>query len=413
MDITDKKKLLKTQMESSHGILRLIPSWVTRTILLPGKRLKLHKSDMYPRGGSRGAVSERWMASTGMVDNGPTTGENEGMSFIAVNTPAGIEKILLKEAIELLGDEILGNRIMKKYGGLMSFAKFYDFSTPIPHHVHLKTEEAAAVGATPKPEAYYFPEELNSIDYNGAFTYFGLEPGTTKEDVVRCLKKWDREGDNGILELSRAYRLKLGTGWDIPAGILHAPGSLVTYEPQRVSDTSLFFQSIIQDKIFERDLLVKFVPQDKHYDYDYLASCLDWEANTDPDFKKNHYHEPIPVKEIGEMKDAGYHEEWIVYGSEEFSAKKLTVFPGRTVTIKDSEAYGLILMQGYGTMNGLPLETPAIIRYEQITCDEYFVARDRAVQGVTITNPSDNGNIVMYKHFGPDNGDAARFICHK
>jgi hypothetical protein len=293
---------------------------------------------------------------------------------------------------------------------LTSFAKFYDFSTPIPHHVHLRSKEAAAVGASSKPEAYYFPEELNSIDYNGAFTYFGLEPGTTKEAVVNCLKMWDKEGDNHILELSKAYSLRLGTGWNIPAGILHAPGSLVTYEPQRVSDTSLFFQSIIHDKPFGRDLLVKFVPEEKHYDYDYLISCLDWDANVNPDFKGNHYHEPIPDKNIDEMVLNGYLEEWIVYGSDEFSAKKLTVLPGHTVTIIDAEAYGFIMMEGFGTINGLPIETPSIIRYEQITCDEYFVTRDRAVQGVTITNLSDNSNIVMLKHFGPDNIDAQKFI---
>lgn len=410
MDISLRKNLIKTQLESSDGILRLVPSWVTRTILLPGKRLKLDKRDLYPRGASWGAVSERWMASTGMVDNGPTTGENEGMSFIAVNTSTGIEKILLKDAIELLGNKILGDHIMNKYGGLITFAKFYDFSTPIPHHVHLREEESAAVGATPKPEAYYFPIELNSIDYNGAYTYFGLESGTTREDVIRCLKKWDSEGDNGILELSRAYKLKLGTGWDVPAGILHAPGSLVTYEPQRVSDTSLFFQSMVQDKNMHRELLVKFVPKDKHYDYEYLVDCLDWEANVDPEFKKKHYHEPIPVKGIEEMEDDGYTEEWIVYGSPEFCAKKLTVFPGRRVTIKDAEAYGFIMMEGYGTINGLPLETPTVIRYEQITCDEYFVTYERALQGVTITNLSDNSNIVLLKHFGPGNKEADKFL---
>ena len=63
----------------------------------------------------------------------------------------------------------------------------------------------------------------------------GLEPGTTKADVRRCLENWNK-GDNGILFLSRAFRLEPGTGWQIDPGILHAPGSLVTYEPQVNSD---------------------------------------------------------------------------------------------------------------------------------------------------------------------------------
>lgn len=410
MNIEKVKSLINSEIAFSSGVLRLKPAWVTRTILLPGKRLKLDKRDMYPRGAQNGAVSERWMSSTGMVDNGPTTGENEGMSFVVVKTASGFEEVLLKDAIDLVGERILGKEKMDKYGGLMSFAKFYDFQTPIPHHVHLMDKESKAVGATPKPEAYYFPVELNSIDYNGAFTYFGLEGGTTKETLKKHLDNWGKDGDNGILELSKAYRLKLGTGWNIPAGILHAPGALVTYEPQRVSDTSLFFQSMIHDKFFERELLVKFIPEDKKFDLDYLVNCLDWEANLDPEFKKNHYHEPIPVDDVEKMRNKGYEEDWIVYGSSEFSAKKLTVFPGREVVIKDADAYGFILMQGYGKIEEQMLETPAIIRYDQLTRDEYFVTVERAQGGARIRNLSDNSNLVMYKHFGPENAEASKFL---
>lgn len=404
------KELIYEEIGRSKGILRLAPAWVGRTILLPGRRLKLDIRDMYHHGAAFGALTERWMSSTGMADNGPTTTENEGMSFVVVETSAGLKQVLLKDAISEVGDLILGERIMNRYGGLLAFAKFFDFRTPIAHHVHLRSKEANLVGAHPKPEAYYFPVELNSIDYNTDFTYFGLEPGTTKAQLRACLDDWGGKGDNGILELSRAYKLRLGTGWDIPAGILHAPGSLVTYEPQYVSDTSLFFQPLVQDKFFERELLVKFVPDDKKFDLDYLVECLDWEANLDPDFKKHHYHEPIPAAPLEDTRELGYEEEWVVYGSEDFSAKKLTVLPGREVVLKDKEAYGFIMMQGIGYMEDHLLETPAIIRFGQLTRDEYYVTKERAETGVRIKNISDNSNIVMLKHFGPGNPDAERFL---
>jgi len=44
------------------------------------------------------------------------------------------------------------------------------------------------------------------------------------------------------------------------------------------------------------------------------------------------------------------------------------------------------------------------------TRDEYFVTKERAQAGVRIKNISDNQRIVMLKHFGPDNPDAARFL---
>ncbi len=40
----------------------------------------------------------------------------------------------------------------------------------------------------------------------------GFEPGTTKAQVRKTLEDWNK-GDNGILDLSKAYRLKPGTGW--------------------------------------------------------------------------------------------------------------------------------------------------------------------------------------------------------
>src|SRR5690606_41088428 len=64
------------------------------------------------------------------------------------------------------------------------------------------------------------------------------------------------------------------------------------------------------------------------------------------------------------------------------------LFPGQTVTITDAAAYGLIMMQGYGTMNDWTIETPALIRYGQLTFDEYFVSEEAAKRGVTIQNHS-------------------------
>ena len=409
MDIQTKKKILKKYIELNGGVLRLVPSWVTRTFLPPGRRLKLDSRDLYPRGVSQGAVSERWMSSTGMCDNGSTTGPFEGMSFIACKTADGIEKILLKDAIDLLGDEILGSEVMKERGGLTSFAKFYDFAQPIHNHVHLMKKEAALVAAPPKPEAYYFPTELNTFDYNAGYTYFGIDPHISKKEFKKYLENWDK-GDNNILEVSRAYKLKMGTGWDIPAGILHAPGAVVTYEPQYMSDTSLFMQNINHDVFTEHEMLVKFVPEDKKTDLEFIVDCLDWEANTDLDFKHNHYHEPIPVADVNEMAENGYYEEWIVYGSDEFCAKRLTVFPGYTITIHDGAAYGFIMMQGVGQINELPIETPSVIRYEQLTCDEYFVTKTAADKGVKISNTSDNSNVVMLKHFGPGNAESGKFL---
>ena len=105
------------------------------------------------------------------------------------------------------------------------------------------------------------------------------------------------------------------------------------------------------------------------------------------------------------MSAEGYSEVWVCYRSDAFSAKELTVFPGQTVTIKDAAAYGLIVMQGHGKMGVWDIETPALIRYGQLTNDEFFVSESAAVEGVTIHNPSSTDPIVILKHFGPENPD--------
>ena len=67
----------------------------------------------------------------------------------------------------------------------------------------------------------------------------------------------------GILDLSKAYRLKPGTGWLIDPCILHAPGSLCTYEPQWASDVFAMYQSLTGDTVVEEALLWKDSPEEK------------------------------------------------------------------------------------------------------------------------------------------------------
>jgi hypothetical protein len=125
----------------------------------------------------------------------------------------------------------------------------------------------------------------------------------------------------------------------------------------------------------------------------------------DPNFHANSFMRPKPVRPLQSMEQEGCVENWICYKSDAFSAKELTVLPGRTVTVRDGAAYGLIMMQGFGTMGVWNIETPALIRYGQLTHDEFFVSESAAAAGVVIANRSRCEPLVMLKHFGPDNPD--------
>ena len=62
---------VRAALDAGEGILRLAPTWVPRSFLMPGGRLKLAREDLYALGTPRGGIDERWFAST-------TPAANEG-----------------------------------------------------------------------------------------------------------------------------------------------------------------------------------------------------------------------------------------------------------------------------------------------------------------------------------------------
>jgi len=392
-------------LEQGEGILRLAPNWVPRSFCVPGRRIKLHPDDYYAMGGERGGIDERWFASTTPADNGPLTSKDEGLSFIIFEDGGKVEKVRLLDAVAELKGEIIGERLWKEHKRWPMYSKFFDNKAALPHHIHHRDEHAGLTGQLGKPEAYYFPPQANNYGGDFPYTFFGLNPGVTREQVRKALLDAAEGRDNSITSLAAAYRLDVGTGWDVPPGVLHAPGSLCTYEPQKASDVFAMYENITHDQVVPKELLWKDTPKDKEGDVDWLLSVIDWDLNVDPDFAKNRFMHPKPARSESQMEAEGYIENWICYKSMAFSAKELTVLPGKTVTIKDSAAYGFITMQGHGKLGVWDIETPALIRYGQLTYDEYFVTEKVAKEGVTISNPSKVDPIVLLKHFGPDNPD--------
>ena len=403
------KPLVEDALAKTGGLLKLAPCWVPRSFLQPGKRLKLHPDDLYAFGLNRGGIDERWFASTTPAANENRT-EDEGLSYVV----AGDTRFTLAQAVSECGSLLIGKAIWDKYGKWPVYSKFFDNMGPIPHHMHQSKEQAALVGQEGKPESYYFPPQHNPVGNNFPYTFMGFEPGTTKAQVRKCLENWNK-GDNGILDLSRAYRLKPGTGWLIPPCVLHAPGSLCTYEPQWGSDVFGMYQSLVEGREVPWSLLVKDMPKDKHQDLDFIVDQLDWDGNVNPNFKDSHYLEPVPV---ADTRSQGFVDRWIVYGrikgEQLFTAKELTVDPGVQVTIKDNGAYGLTCVQGLGTINGQPLSSPKMIRFHELTDDEYFCTEAGAQAGVTYHNTSATEPLVVLRYFGPEvNPDAPEIGAYR
>jgi hypothetical protein len=165
------------------------------------------------------------------------------------------------------------------------------------------------------------------------------------------------------------------------------------------------YQSFTGDQIVPARLLWKDTPADKRHDVDHLLAVIDWDLNLDPDFVLHRFMPPEPVRPHDQMRSDGYLENWVCYRSAAFSAKELTVLPGAVVVIRDAAAHGVIMMQGHGKLGVWDVESPALIRFGQLTYDEFFVTAAAARQGVRIVNLSKADPLVMLKHFGPRNPD--------
>lgn len=400
---SNTSQVVQEMLEKGRGIFQLEPTWVPRTFVAPGRRLKLAVQDLYALGKERGGIDERWFGSTtpALNEGAPP---DEGLSYIA----AGQGRVTLRDAIAAEGNHVLGKEVMQKWGGWKVYAKYFDNAGPIPQHVHHRDEHAKLVGSEGKPEAYYFPPQLNVIEQTFPLSFFGLHPGTKKDDIVRCLKDWNK-GDNGILNHSPAYRLQPGIGWFIPAGTFHAPGTYVTYEVQWASDVMSFYQSLVGGTSISWNLVVKDIPKEQQNNLEFIVGLADWEANVDPGFKQKHFLAPVPVKEdMGK----GISDKWVIYCSERagdlFSAKELTISPGKKLVLKEKGAFCATIVTGHGRFGCFEAESPVSIRYGERTRDEFFVTASAAREGIEIENKSGETMVVL-RYFGPDtNPDAPK-----
>ena len=394
---------IKQTFEQGGGIFCLMPVFVPRRFSRAGFRLRLHPDDYYALGTKRGSIKERWFSSVIPAMNGPLAPADEGMSYVLPFDGNTAGKFTLREAVDVLGRDLVGDELMTRYGGWPMYSKFFDYEVPLFHHLHLGFDAAAAVRRLGKPEAYYFPPEMNN--YAGTFpaTYFGFDPDVSKEEVMERLMMYEK-GDNRITELSRAYRIQLGTGWYTPPGVIHAPGSYLTYEPQWNSDVNSVYENIASGEVYDYDFLVENCPEDKKRNLEYVMSLLDWEKNVDPHYRKHYFRPPVACPN----SDGRYAEKWVAYANDYIAAKELTELPGQKVVVSDGAAYGCIIIQGHGRFGAYDAEASVMLRFGQPSNDEFFVSEAAAKQGVVIENRSRFQPMVILKHFGPNHPDMPR-----
>jgi hypothetical protein len=374
-------------LERGNGVLRCEPAWVARDFLPPGRRLGLPE-DAYDVG-ERGAICERWLASTTRADN-RTGPPDEGLSHLVAEPGDSGDRLLLRDAVRADPAAVMGMAYAAAHpGGLGRLAKLFDYGHRLPYHVHPPQEFAALVGTSSKDESYYF---LPDVDL-GAHpeTFFGVHPWIAErrapETLLPYLVDWDSDL---ILRHARAELQVVTEGFHVPSGVLHAPGTALTLELQEDSDALAMFQALNAGRIISKDLLFKDVrPQDRaEHGERFPLRFVDWELNGDPYFYENRHlsHQPV----VGAA-----HEKWVFYNSTKYSGKSIVVPPGTSVRLREPGVYTAFVWSGSGTFAG------AEVHGGRPGLDELVVTHDAAIADheVACTGASP---LVVFTLFGPD-----------
>ncbi|HOG75793.1 MAG TPA: hypothetical protein PLQ47_06160 [Candidatus Marinimicrobia bacterium] len=379
---------LEKLIEHNDGILRLKPAWVARDFLPPGRRLGLPE-EMYDLG-ERGGICERWVGSTTPADNRIKV-PNEGLCCLDLEDG---QEITLKAAVEIAPDLIMGTEYAKTHKGLGRLPKIFDYAYRLPYHLHQMAKDARKVGRNSKEEAYYFPEEVPLGPEPE--TYFGVHPYISLEKryelLLPSMQEWK---DDSILLHSRAYRLKAGDGFHVPAGILHAPGSALTIELQEDSDVFAMMQAKVGgDIIIDKELLFKDVSEKerKKLAEKAILGMIDWELNGDPYFYENRHTPPIL---IDSDQQSGSEQSWIFYNTNKFSGKKLIIRPGGKHVSVEKGVYNILVWRGKGNYGDVEIEG---LNFEK---DELLICHQRAIYPIEVVNTGDR-DLIIYKFFGPD-----------
>ena len=378
------RALVDHLIAAGNGVLRLAPAWVARDLLPPGRRLGLPE-DAYEVG-NRGFICERWLGSTTRADN-PVGPPDEGLSFLVGDDG---ERLLLADAVTAAPVEVMGGAYAAAHpGGLGRLAKLFDYAGRLPFHVHLPQPYASLVGAKSKDEAYHFPAGVDMGAHPESF--IGLHPWIAREQahdvLLPYLVDWDSDL---ILRHARAELLVADEGFQIPSGVLHAPGTALTLELQEDSDVASMFQALNAGRIISKETLFKDVrPQDRReHGERFPLRFVEWALNGDPFLYENSHLSPQPVP-------GSPHESWVFYNSAKFSGKRLVVPPGQSVQISEPGVYSVFVWAGQGRYAGVD------VRGGDADRDELLVVHDAAVRPHTVVNTGTDG-LVVFSFFGPD-----------
>ena len=110
--------MIRNALDQGEGVLRLAPTWVPRSFCIPGKRLKLHASDLYAYGAVRGVMDDPLFEGYTCIKGRQLPDQMADPDRLRAplrRRPDGtFEQATSREVLDEIGDEL--RRIIDTYG---------------------------------------------------------------------------------------------------------------------------------------------------------------------------------------------------------------------------------------------------------------------------------------------------------
>lgn len=297
---------------------------------------------------------ERWIASSTGVGWGAADAD-EGRSYLAGFRPV----LRLKDALACLPEFLLGSRRAAAHDGeFRVLTKVLDPYDPIGFHFH---QSDAYVRANPgrfpterfgKDEAYYFlPGPKGAWPY----THVGILPDVSTEELIRAMQA----GREALLDISPYILQRQDTGFFVPAGMVHSPGTMLTLEVQQPSDVGGGFGLSLPETVSraEREAAARGI-----------FDQIDLDLCRMPDLLQRYALQP----ETAGPEVAGIRQWWIMPPriTRKFSAKH--VLCAGSCTWREQDCFALYAWAGQGRINGQEIQAQ----------QEFFVPSATAATGL-------------------------------
>lgn len=351
---------LRELLKRRQGILKLKPMFVPRFYRdcdrLGQKKLRTRRAPNIP---------ERWIGSSVEAINPPPLPKG-GLSMLA-----DLPSLSLRDAIKAAPREMIGEALLARDGAeFRVLVKLLDPGDAIPFHVHATD---AQVKRMPnhfrghrfgKDEAYYFPR----VEPKGPLPYshVGLYPGVTKHELFDAVKK----GRDDALEFSPVIYQEYETGFFLPAGVPHSPGTALTLEIQQPSDV----YTLLETRAAGREMS----PQQIHPGFkslDEAFGLIDFKLSEKVGRIEHNRLVPSVIR-----SNRGGEIAWIFPPDicRKFAGKRLRVSTG--LTYSECSAFSMLIWKGRGKLYGKPIRAG----------DEFFITSAAATAGVELQSSGDD-----------------------